>query len=99
MKRNIKIIIIFLFIISCNYYLINRALNISRVYPFKRILLGNELHYSSILNDSPLLFRAKILKINNIRIDKKQVIDRLLEISDKLESIELISAEKNFLTK
>lgn len=89
MNKKVYRIFIILILIACNIFLVARAYNISKVYPFSRIILGNRLHYSSVLFDRSPLFNAKIKKINNIKVNSTHVIFDILKFGEKIEEIEL----------
>ncbi|MFH0976458.1 MAG: PP2C family protein-serine/threonine phosphatase [Spirochaetota bacterium] len=66
-----------------NTYFFNIALEFSRIYPFKRILVGNILTRTIDISDSEYKFKTKLIKIENEAVNDLNVTHLLTTYSAK----------------
>lgn len=68
-----------------NIYFFNRALDFSKIYPFKRALIGNTLSSKIDTSESDLKFKSKIIQIEDEKADSRNIRDLLKKYSTKFK--------------
>ena len=81
-KKHIYLLLI-IPLILIDAYLINKSIEFSNIYPFKRILYENYLIYKTDFGKGILPLRSELLVIKNESVDKYNLIPLLKKFESK----------------
>ncbi len=82
-----------------NIYFFARALEFSKIYPFKRALIGNTLTVNIDITESSLKFKSKIIKIEGEDADNNNVSGLLIKHARKSELNVTLDTEGRIINK
>ncbi|MDY6933354.1 MAG: SpoIIE family protein phosphatase [Spirochaetota bacterium] len=85
-----------LFLIALNIFFINRAVQLSKIYPFKRIIVGNTFFYNTSSVEDIIKYKSRIVKIEGEPVTKSNLIKLLTRYKD-LKELEIVIKQNGAL--